>query len=832
MKPKLYLALVFFLALPFFLSGFGPSRKSPSITAPNSLLHLDSKYGQLPLAFEPNQGQTDSSVRFTARGKGYALYLTPAEAVLRLKRPPAKILKVGTPKNTNIQLESSGSDIVRIRLEGGNRLCRMEGQGKLASMSNYFVGPDPEKWRKGVAQYAQVKMEEVYPGIDMVYYGDQGRLEYDFVVKPGADPQKIRLRVSGTNEIRIESNGYLTLRTKHGNLDFHAPVLYQGDGNRKTIIRGCFEKCGKYEVGFAVKGYDASKPLVIDPPLVYSTYLGGTNLEQANGIAVDGSGFAYVTGYTESLDFPTTGGAYQTAFDGTTNDTFVTKVNQAGTALVYSTYLGGSGNDCGNSIAVDGAGEAYVTGWTHGSFPTTPGAYQTVYGGGQDAFITKLNASGSALVYSTYLGGAGLDIGYGIALDGAGNAYVTGITSGSFPTTPGAYQTVYGGLGDAFITKMNAAGSALIYSTYLGGSGAETNTSLAVDGSGNVYVTGSTTGFFPTTAGAYQTVVGATGSLFITKLNIAGTALVYSTYLGGSSMIFTSFDNGIAVDGAGNAYVTGTVFGIFPTTPGAFQTFFGGGTDDVFVTKLNSSGGALAYSTYLGGSDFDIAAGIAVDGAGNCFVTGWTRSFNFPTTAGAFQPTPPGGADDGFVTELNDAGNALVYSTYFGGNSSDRVLGIALDNMGSFYVTGATNSTNFPTTAGAPQTMFDGGITDAFVAKFGLFILTATPTNTSASTCQATLNVSQNLFRLQAGGQAALTLVGTLCSPGNCSVKIYNSAGEHIQTLVDHTDQPAGSFQTTWDGKNKNGAQVASGVYILRMVEPLGILQARVAVIH
>jgi len=516
------------------------------------------------------------------------------------------------------------------------------------------------------------------------------------------------------------------------------------------------------EVGFQVGAYDTSKPLVIDPVLSYSTYLGGSGGDSGNGIAVDASGDAYITGWTQSTNFPTTSGGYSG-----TEDAFVTELDPAGNAILYSTYLGGSG---GNSeafgIAVDASSDAYVTGWTNSaSFPTTSGAYQGQFVGSQDAFVTKLNATGASLVYSTYLGGStGGDYGTGIAVDASGDAYVAGVTgSDNFPTTANAFQrTSYtGGYSNAFVSEINTsnAGTAsLVYSTYLGGTAADPGYSttidtegqgIALDSSGNVYVTGKTASdTFVATAGAFQTTnpkypYGPSGSVvsysaFVTKINPsnAGSAsLVYSTYLGGSYGGDDS-GNGIAVDASGNAYVTGwTTASDFPTTAGALQPALAAGSNnyDAFVTELNSTGSALVYSTFLGGTGNDFGNGIAVDASGESYVTGSTQSTNFPT-ANALQPAN-GGGGDAFVAKLSAAGSSLVYSTYLGGSGGSSGGGIALDSAGNAYVTGTAGS-NFPTTPGAFQPRYGGGPqgSEAFVAKIGQsagFILTS-PANVSA----------------------------------------------------------------------------------------------------
>src|SRR5205807_41955 len=384
--------------------------------------------------------------------------------------------------------------------------------------------------------------DDLYPGIDLIYDGTQRHLEYDFVVRPGADPHRIALRLQGADRLEVDSQGDLVLHTAAGVIRQRKPAIYQEIGAVRKEIPGGYVLSGAQQRGFQVAAYDATRPLVIDPVLVYSTYLEGSVDDYGYGIAVDGSGNAYVTGYTVSTDFPTTAGAFQTTARGN-NDAFVAKINPSGSALVYSTYLGGNANDNGYGIAVDGSGNAYVTGSTTSpDFPTTAGAFQPDYGGApnggapQDAFVTKINPSGTALVYSTYLGGNGADYGTGIAVDAQGSAYVTGYTfSSDFPTTPGAFQTAKRGNSSTFVTKFNPAGTALVYSTFLGGNGGDGNIStsdvgngITVDGSGSAYVTGSTASpDFPTTAGAVQPTFGGLEDAFVTKFNPTGTALVY-----------------------------------------------------------------------------------------------------------------------------------------------------------------------------------------------------------------------------------------------------------------------------------------------------------------
>jgi len=691
-----------------------------------SKARLVNSYGRLPLSFEANRGRTDSQVKFMSRGQGYTLFLTRrAETVLVLRKPapqrdllkPAALVSVPATLNPDA---AGPPAIVRMKLVGANAKPRAEALDELPGKANYFIGNDPKKWRTNVPLYAKVRYRDVYPGVDLMYYGNQRQLEHDFIVAPGADPRSITLNLAGAEKLSLDPQGALVLVVKDGELRLGKPHTYQDvDGARREISGGYVLK-NAHRVGFQVAAYDASRPLVIDPTLFYSTYLGGSSNEHGLGIAVDAAGNACVTGYTLSTNFPTTSAAIQSANQGS-YDAFVTKLNPAGSApLVYSTYLGGSSDDYGVGIAVDATGNAYVTGYTHSTnFPTTPGAFQTANQGGYDAFVTKLNPTGTApLLYSTYLGGSSDEQGLGIAVDAAGNAYVTGYTqSTNFPTTSGAFQTANQGLVDAFVTKLNPTGSApLVYSTYLGGNDQEQGDGIAVDAPGNAYVTGYTHSTnFPTTPGAFQTANQGGYDAFVTKLNPTGSApLVYSTYLGGNDL---DQGRGIAVDAAGNAYVAGyTQSTNFPTTSGVFQPAPAGGLTDAFVTKLNPTGSApLVYSTYLGGSSGDAGFGIAVDSIGNAYVTGYTHSTNFPTTAGAIQSANQGGYD-AFVTALNPLGTApLIYSTYLGGSSDDIGHGIAVD-AGNAYVTGDTESTNFPTTPGAFQTA-DGGLSDAFAAK-------------------------------------------------------------------------------------------------------------------
>jgi hypothetical protein len=693
-------------------------------------------YGRIPLSFEANRGQTEPSVNFLARGAGYALFLKPTEAVFVLGKSDS-----GTPKEDPAEhslttdaphakaspqsaVHNLQSKVLRMRLVGADASVPAEGANELAGKTNYLVGNDPSKWRTDVPTYGRVRYREVYPGVDVIYYGNQRQLEYDFRIAPGSDPRTLSLKFEGADKIDVDANGDLLLNLGETIVRQPKPVVYQEVAGARREVEAAYAVGADGRVGFSVGEYDRSAPLVIDPTLVYSTYFGGSGGDQAWGVAVDSSGQAYMAGYTTSTNFPTAN-ALQSA-NGGFQDAFVTKLNAAGTALVYSTYLGGDGGDQARAIAIDSSGNAYVTGFTGSDNFPTANAFQAAQGAGnaQDIFVSKLNASGSALVYSSYLGGDGaLEFGEGIAVDSAGNAYLTGCTdSTNFPTA-NPIQAAEAGGGDVFITKLNAAGTALVYSTYLGGSAFDLAEGIALDSSGNAYVTGDTASTNYPTANAIQAAhAGGGRDPFVTKVNAAGSAFVYSTYLGGSG---DDQGESVAVDSAGNAYVTGTTDSTNFPTANALQPTNGGTSvfQDAFVSKLNAAGSALVYSTYLGGTGGEVGHGIAVDSAGNAYVTGGTGSNSTFPTANAIQCTRAGGSDV-FVTKINPAGNALAYSTYIGGSASSTAIEIgrfiAVDSAGNAYVAGGTNSTDFPT-ANPIQSTYAGsdfGLAgDAFVLK-------------------------------------------------------------------------------------------------------------------
>ena len=667
-------------------SGMGMAQSTATSTAagtPNSALaaqvRLTAGYARVPMSFEPCFeaicAEVGSQAKFFSRGSGYLLFLTSTEAVLG----------AGPSRESTL----------RMKLLKSNSRATIEGMDPLPGKSNYFIGKNSKSWHSNVTNYAQVRYRNVYRGVDLVYYGNESQLEYDFVVAAGADPHAIALTFPGTRSVSVDQAGDLVLATDRGKVVQRKPRVWQQAGGTKKEIAARYAVRNENEVRFELEHYDAGAPLVIDPVLAYSTFLDGFNWVTG---AVDGVGNVYVSG----------------SMNG--RGSFVKKLNATGTSVIYSTYVGGAAT---SAIALDGTGNVYVTGFAYTpDFPATPGAFQTQIVGDGAPFIAKVNAAGSSLVYATFLSpsdGASLSGNLQgppfvspccIAVDSAGSAYVTGTTrSKNFPTTPGAFQAHWDAGWTTFVTKLNPAGTALAYSTYLGGSGpgallfgmSQEGTGIAVDSAGNAYVTGWTgSNDFPTTPGALQFPGSASYGGFVSKLNPTGSSLVYST------QALPLPTNTVTVDAAGNAYVAGySLAGDAPLTPGAFDD---GGNS--WLAKINPAGTALVYAAHL-----SVAGKIFVDADGDTYFAGYTSSPDFPTTPGALQKVFAGGHpydqdgynSDAFVTKLNANGTALIYSTYLGGKGDDLASGVGLDAAGKFYVAGSTDSPDFPTTTGSSQ---------------------------------------------------------------------------------------------------------------------------------
>jgi hypothetical protein len=602
-----------------------------------------------------------------------------------------------------------------------NPLTTVRGENKLSHSNNYFIGRDPESWITDVPNYMKITYKNIYSGIDLSYYSADGGLKYDFIVHPKVNVSQIQICYSGINELILGSKGDLEIQTTYGVIHENKPVIYQEIDNQIKEVMGEYRILEPAVFGFEIGSYNSEIPLVIDPGLVYSTFLGGTIGEEPGGIAIDEDGSTYVMGNSDSPDFPVTPGAYNTTNNGD-NDIIVTKLSPSGDKLVYSTFLGGTQNDMGGfggAITVDTKGCAFITGYTESTdFPTTSGAYRTTYIGGMtDAFCTRLSPLGNTLEYSTYIGGNNLELPCAIAIDLKGSAFITGMTnSDDFPTTSGAYDITYNGDGDVFVIKLSAAGNVLIYGTYLGTFGEDVGYNIVVDENGCAFITGWThLSDFPTTPGAYDTTYNGKSEAFVTKLSTLGNTLMYSSFLGG---IDYDLGVGITVDAEGYAYVTGSTFSNdFPTTPEAYDTLFGGDWGDGFVTKLSPFGDALVYSTYLGGVYPDMGCSIGLDSRGYAYITGLTGSYDFPTTPGAFDTTYNYGDYDAFIARLSPLGDILMYSSYLGGNDYDQGWYIAVDGNGYASFSGVTHSSDFLTTPGAFDTTFNGGSRDIFVAK-------------------------------------------------------------------------------------------------------------------
>jgi hypothetical protein len=692
-------------------------------------------YALLPLSFESNRGQADARVQFLARNSSYSLYLAADEITLALRGAAAS----ATQQAGHTQTDTAA---LRIKLQGANRRARSYGLDELQGKSNYLTGSDPARWRTNVPNYGRVRYEGVYPGVDVIYYGTNRQLEYDFVVAPGADARLISLRVEGAPGLRVDANGDLVLPTPAGEVRQHAPQAYQEEAGIRRTVACRYVLRGAGRVGFELGAYNRDRPLVIDPVISYSTFLGGSGYDEGNAVAVDAQGNAYVTGQTRSSNFPVTPNAPQPGIRATVGDydAFVTKLNADGSALIYSTYLGGNFSDSGTSIALDGAGQAHIAGETESSnFPVTPGSYRTTRSGTTDVFVSKLSADGSALLYSTYLGGSGAEYDPNLALGSDGLVYVAGRTySSNYPVTAGAFQAqprgVSGNVSEGFVTKLAVSPTAgLIFSTYLGGAGNDSVEGLAVASGldNSVYVTGRTSSTnFPTTPNAWQGTLASDGSnndsdAFVTRLNSAGTQAIFSTYFGGKGYDSAS---AIAVDGAGDAYITGITMSLsLHITPGAFQRYYAGVSNieagwhnqDSFVTKLSADGASVPYSTYFGGNGVDTAKAIVVDAQGNAYVVGETTSTDLPAARDGWQATYGGGSLDGFFFKLNAAGASVPYATYLGGSDWEQLRGLALDGSGDVYLIGTTYSYDFYVKPGGVQ-INRRGYGDCFITKIAL----------------------------------------------------------------------------------------------------------------
>jgi hypothetical protein len=737
---------------------------------------IRASYAALPLAFEANQGQTEPQVKYVARGNGYRLFLTSKEAIMALparrrtsevldmmmnkRRGPAAVKAMLKKRALRTEHESSTA-VVRMNLLGANSHATLSAEDLQPGRVNYILGNDPSKWRSNVSLYGRVNYHNIYPGVDLAFYGAGKQLEFDYAVNPGADPAPIALGFNGADNIRTDQAGNLVLATSAGPMELHKPVAYQLKNGARELVEARFVLKSKNEVAFELGSYDHNRELVIDPTVTYSTYFGGDFADYGISIAVDAAGNSYVAGATDSETIPAQGGgtvspdnngSLSGAFDG-----FVTKIDATG-ACVFTTFFGGANDDFPGGIAVDSQG-IYVAGTTDSSdFPVTLGAAQTAFMGGaangnNDAFALKLTLDGTTLTWGTFIGGSDSDSGQGIAIDASHNVYVVGETfSTNLGGAPGGVHNLPNGgalnLGlnnlddDGYIVKLQSDGSAYLLVSYLGGSNGDLATGVAVNSTGNIYVSGETISIdLPVTNGSDCGTDGNCNAnsstpfddAFVVSIKADLSNYNYVTYYGGSG-IDDAF--AIAADASGNAFVTGaTASSDFPTAGTPFQNAIAG-AQNAFLVELNSAGTA-SYSTYFGGDGSDTGLGVALDGSDNVYLTGQTTSSSasFPLL-NATQATGSG-ASDAFVSVLSLSQGQLLFSTFLGGGGDeDQFEGsIGVDSAENIYVTGDTDSGNgstavFPTTAGAIGNSYGGGTcldsignnvpcTDAFVTAYG-----------------------------------------------------------------------------------------------------------------
>ena len=824
---------------------------------------------QLPLRFEPNQGQSDSRVNFLARGAGYGLFLTPDQAVLRLR-------------------SSQSSSVVRMQLADANRAAVATGSEQLPGKSNYFVGNDPGKWRRDIPQFARVRYPAVYPGIDLVYYGNQGQLEYDFEVAPGADPGQIGLRFQGPEKASLDAGGNLILASKGGDVRLKAPRIYQQVGKEQRIVEGRFVIRHNGKVGFEVADYDRRRSLVIDPVLTYSTYFGGGGSEACPGnarvligavsappsgcpaVAIDASSNIYLAGSTTSADFPLTPqtgttpppAAFQSTLAGTAN-VFVSKLNAAGSAILFSTYLGGDGTDSTAGVAADSAFNVVVAGTTTSTnFPTTSAsAFQTLpTNTGNHAFVSQLDPTGHSLEYSTYLSGNGTESARGLALDARNKIYVIGATTStdqpdatsSFPATLGAIQVSSRGTSQFFVSKIDPTligFPSLVYSTYFGGgnplNGVTLGGAIAVDANSKVYITGGTnflhtgsaTTDFPI-LNAYEGCLDSPPPLtppattpncstsvtapdaFVAKIDpaaSAGAQLLYSTYLGGTG---NDVGYGVAVDSGLSVYVTGSTSStdlVLPSGTTAFQGTNKGGID-AFVgkfgtpctgTSCTTTAVPLTYFSYLGGSGTDVGLGISVDSLQGARLAGWTTSTDFPVPNNPIKAALSGPVD-GFVSRIDTTASSTIslghYGTYLGGGGNDFATSIVADTQGNSYIAGETTSANFPI-ASPIQGALDGS-SDAFVTKLGATLNLSVVETVSPSPIGVGNNVTFS-YKITNNGDLTTGIIFTdvLPASGATFVSAASSPGQ--------TSCPASGGTVTCTVGTLNGGAVATVTVIL-----------------
>lgn len=686
-RSEKYFFVLFLFMISLLFAGNISSASTGFAAAPEQ--GIKAVYRTLPLQFIKNEGQLGSKVLFYEKGIERSTYFAKDGIYLSLMR-------------------SDNTGYLKISPVEGNPEPEVSGEHILPGIVNYLSGNEQRKWKTNLPAYKQIAYRNVYKNIDIKYYGNNSQLEHDIIVMPGGDPSQVKFTCAGITGLLINDDGDLVIAQNGSELRHRKPYIYQEINGKRIEVQGSFHLYDKNTYGFQVASYDKDHTLIIDPVLEYSTYLGGSDLEWGYDLATDNAGNVYIAGFSSSIDFPLHN-ALQPQYGGGNWDVFVAKINPAGNGLVYSTLLGGSGHDSAKGIVVDSAGNAYIAGYTKSEDFPVKGAIQPKIGGRSDAFVAKLNPDGNALVYSTYIGGSDDDEANQIALDPAGNVYVTGDTSSPDFPVKGAIQPKIGGKADAYVTKINPAGDAIVYSTYFGGTKKERGSSITIDVSGNACITGDTASRDMLVKNAFQPKLSGKIDVFVAKINPAGDTLVFSSYLGGSD-----YDEayGIVSDSSGNIYLSGnTASQDFPVKNPLQPKL--AGSYDVFLTKLSPAGDMIIYSTFLGGSDKDENYALALDTEDNVYLTGYTVSDDFPLKNPLNQQEA--GKGDAFISKIDSTGNLLLYSTYMGGNRLDFCSGIAVDKEGSVYLTGYTASPDFPL-KGSFQSNIKGA-RDAFASK-------------------------------------------------------------------------------------------------------------------
>jgi len=783
--------------------------------------------------FVENQGQADARVLYYSPGARSSVYFTREAIVFDLRDEPLPraLSRRGhrgdMSENAPAAVGRRGR-AVYVRFEGANPSAWVEAMGELETTYNFFFGSDPSSWRSGVRAYSEIVYHDLWPGVDLIYKEKNGRLTCETVARSPAAAETVRFTYDGADRVVDEANGALHIETGSG-----AFIL---SPQERPDPRGSFAKDGldifasPVNDGAGRLAEPASGEVPVDNPnaLIWSTYLGGGDLDAGIDLAINTTGDVFVMGETYSVDFPTTPGAYDIGYNGWV-DVFVTKMKSDGSSVLWGTYLGSSDAgvaDVPVALALDASGNPVLTGYSSVGFPVTPGAYDTGWGGGDDAFVTKVAANGASLLWSTFLGGSDYDFPDALVLDSLGNPLVTGATySANFPTTPGAYDTSYSPGGDVFVAKLSASGTSLMWSTFLGGGEGGTGSGIVLDTSGRPVITGyANAATFPTTAGTYDPSWNGGNDVFVTKLSSSGASLVWSTFLGGSGN-----DDGVALAlaASGNVVVAGnTGSSNFPTTAAAYDPTWNGQTD-VFVSALSSGGTSLLWSTFLGGSDDEQVWDLAMDSYGSPVVAGVVSaavSTDFPTTYLTFDGSFNGGGLDGFVSALWRDGDVLMWSSFLGGSGADEVHSLALKASGDPVLTGVTDSPDFPTTPGSYRNNLNGSANDAFLA----FLDIEDPTgvgDVAAPSLTSMLSCAPNPF-----GQST-RIRYSLARDAEVDVRVFDVLGRLVGVL-DHGSRAGGPHDVPWDGRNASGQAVATGVYFVRLVAGAETFERKVMVIR